>query len=218
MVDNLNYMFIKDARILFKWSLCIFLGKLVLSNFSDFFFFRAEPELDRYMGLGEDLFFVMSKLVHCFARIFNATAICVLSDIFQHFRRNKHRYIVGVLLLLLSHFSHVRPLRRQPTRLLCPWDSPGKNTGVGCHFLLHRWSTGVQPQINKLKALLFLKIYGKLNVDLKSRCQNSHKVMGFVLLLLLSTASEILSPFRGHLITFRSDKCALEASLRNFSR
>ena len=24
----------------------------------------------------------------------------------------------------------------QPTRLLCPWSSPGKNTGVGCHFLL----------------------------------------------------------------------------------
>ena len=30
----------------------------------------------------------------------------------------------------------VRPLRRQPTRLPHPWDSPGKNTGVGCHFLL----------------------------------------------------------------------------------
>ena len=30
----------------------------------------------------------------------------------------------------------VRPHRRQPTRLLCPWDSRGKNTGVGCHFLL----------------------------------------------------------------------------------
>ena len=30
----------------------------------------------------------------------------------------------------------VRPQRRQPTRLLCPWDSPGKNSGVGCHFLL----------------------------------------------------------------------------------
>ena len=28
------------------------------------------------------------------------------------------------------------PRRRQPTRLPCPWDSPGKNTGVGCHFLL----------------------------------------------------------------------------------
>ena len=30
----------------------------------------------------------------------------------------------------------VRPNGRQPTRLLRPWDSPGKNTGVGCHFLL----------------------------------------------------------------------------------
>ena len=29
-----------------------------------------------------------------------------------------------------------RPHRRQPTRLPRPWDSPGKNTGVGCHFLL----------------------------------------------------------------------------------
>ena len=28
------------------------------------------------------------------------------------------------------------PHRRQPTRLPCPWDSPGKNTGVGCQFLL----------------------------------------------------------------------------------
>ena len=32
--------------------------------------------------------------------------------------------------------NSVRPHRRQPTRLLLPWDSPGKNTGVGCHFLL----------------------------------------------------------------------------------
>ena len=30
----------------------------------------------------------------------------------------------------------VQPHRRQPTRLPLPWDSPGKNTGVGCHFLL----------------------------------------------------------------------------------
>ena len=30
----------------------------------------------------------------------------------------------------------VRPQRRQPTRLPRPWDSPGKNIGVGCHFLL----------------------------------------------------------------------------------
>ena len=30
----------------------------------------------------------------------------------------------------------VWPHRRQPTRLPCPWNSLGKNTGVGCHFLL----------------------------------------------------------------------------------
>ena len=30
----------------------------------------------------------------------------------------------------------LRPHGRQPTRLLCPWDFPGKDTGVGCHFLL----------------------------------------------------------------------------------
>ena len=46
-----------------------------------------------------------------------------------------------LLLLLLSHFSRtvsdsVRPRRRRPIRLPRPWDSPGKNTGVGCHFLL----------------------------------------------------------------------------------
>ena len=32
--------------------------------------------------------------------------------------------------------NSVRPHRQQPTRPRCPWDSPGKNTGVGCHFLL----------------------------------------------------------------------------------
>ena len=47
--------------------------------------------------------------------------------------------LCSLLLLLLSRFSRsdsVWPHRRQPTRLPHPWDSPGKNTGVGCHFLL----------------------------------------------------------------------------------
>ena len=40
---------------------------------------------------------------------------------------------------MLRHFSRVRFLVTrglQPARLLCPWDSPGQNTGVGCHALL----------------------------------------------------------------------------------
>ena len=34
----------------------------------------------------------------------------------------------------------LRPHGPSPAGLLCPWDSPGKNTGVGCHFLLQRGS------------------------------------------------------------------------------
>ena len=43
------------------------------------------------------------------------------------------------MLLLLSRSvmsDSVRPHRRQPTRLLCPWHFPGKNTRLGCYFLL----------------------------------------------------------------------------------
>ena len=38
--------------------------------------------------------------------------------------------------IVLSRFSHSRLYGLQPTRLLCPWDSPGENAGVGCHALL----------------------------------------------------------------------------------
>ena len=43
--------------------------------------------------------------------------------------------VAGAKLLLVMSDS-VQPHRRQPTRLLYPWDFPGKSTGVGCHFLL----------------------------------------------------------------------------------
>ena len=41
----------------------------------------------------------------------------------------------------------VRPHRRQPTRLPRPWDSPGKNTGVGCHFLLQRMKMKSESEV-----------------------------------------------------------------------
>ena len=37
---------------------------------------------------------------------------------------------------LLSHVWLCDPMDCSTARLLCPWDFPGKNTGVGCHFLL----------------------------------------------------------------------------------
>ena len=43
---------------------------------------------------------------------------------------------------LLQSCPTVRPHKWKPTKLPCPWDSPGKNTGVGCHFL---------PQCMKVK-------------------------------------------------------------------
>ena len=54
-------------------------------------------------------------------------------------REMQNKPLMSLLLLLLSRFSRVRLCathRWQPTRLPHPWDSPGKNTEVGCHFLL----------------------------------------------------------------------------------
>ena len=51
---------------------------------------------------------------------------------------------------MLSHFvvsDSVQPHRRQPTRLLCPWDSPGKNAGVGCHFLLQYMNVKSESEV-----------------------------------------------------------------------
>ena len=53
--------------------------------------------------------------------------------------------LLPLLLLLLSHFSHVR-LCATP-RLPRPWDSPGKNTGVGCHFLLQRMKVKSENEV-----------------------------------------------------------------------
>ena len=48
----------------------------------------------------------------------------------------------------------VRPHRRQPTRLSRPWDSPGNNTGVGCHFLL--WCMKVKRESEVAQSCLTL--------------------------------------------------------------
>ena len=44
----------------------------------------------------------------------------------------------------------VRPHRQQPTRLPRPWDSPGNNTEVGCHFLLHCLKVKSESQVAQL--------------------------------------------------------------------
>ena len=44
--------------------------------------------------------------------------------------------VLGAVLSRSVMSNSLRPYGRQPTRLLCPWNSPGKNTGMGCHALL----------------------------------------------------------------------------------
>ena len=44
----------------------------------------------------------------------------------------------------------VQPHRRQPTRLPHPWDSPGKNAGVGCHFLLQCMKVKSESEVTQL--------------------------------------------------------------------
>ena len=44
----------------------------------------------------------------------------------------------------------VRPQRWQPTRLPRPWDSPGKNTGVGCHLLLQCMKVKSESEVAQL--------------------------------------------------------------------
>ena len=50
--------------------------------------------------------------------------------------------------------SSVRPHRRPPTGLPCPWDSPGKNTGVGCHCLLQCMKVKSESDVARCVRLL----------------------------------------------------------------
>ena len=59
-------------------------------------------------------------------------------------------FIYALLLLLLSRFSRVQLCETPETaahQAPPPWDSPGKNTGVGCHFLLQRMKVKSESEV-----------------------------------------------------------------------
>ena len=75
-----------------------------------------------------------------------------------------------------------------PFRLLCPWDSPGKNTGVGCHFLLQGDlpNPGIEPGSPALQAdSLPTEVHGrdwlwaKLGLALVGRAMFSKSLIQF---------------------------------------
>ena len=87
----------------------------------------------------------------------------------------------------ISHsivFNSLRPHRLQPARLLCPWNSPGKNTGVGCHALLQgifltpgnpcllcllHWQMGSWPQARPGKPIYIMYVCNSLTQNI---CKN----------------------------------------------
>ena len=62
--------------------------------------------------------------------------LLVPATILTHTLNLKYFNIAAAAAKSLHSCLTMRPHRWQPTRLPRPWDSPGKNTGVGCHFLL----------------------------------------------------------------------------------
>ena len=91
---------------------------------------------------------------------------------------------------LLQLCPTLRPQRRQPTRLPCPWDSPGKNTGVGFHFLL---------QCMKVKS----------ESEVTQSCPNLHDPMdcsppssSFFTFLIMHSNTVVLDSLPPNLLTF----------------
>ena len=120
-----------------------------------------------------------------------------------------HTHIVVIYSLSCVQFF-LWPHRLQPIRLLCPWDSPGKNTGVGCHDFLH----GIFPtqelnlcllhllhcQVDSLPlsylGSLYIYIYSKYSSNKKSVFFSKYRYRSLhVLQILLQSNIPIYSDF-----------------------
>ena len=68
----------------------------------------------------------------------------------KHMKRCSTSLIICCSLVASLVSDSVRPHRQQPTRVLCLWGSPGKNTGVGCHFLLQSMNVKIKSEVVQL--------------------------------------------------------------------
>ena len=96
----------------------------------------------------------------------------------------------------------LRPCRRQPTRLLRPWDFPGRKTGVGCHFLLQETFPTQGSNLRPLRWQVDALPAGKLQVHNRS-------------LLIAEAKLSVRSPVRRHPVA--RSVCAL-ADISRFPR
>ena len=74
----------------------------------------------------------------------------------------------------------LRPHGLQLARLLCPWDSPGKNTGVGCHFLLQGIfpTQELNPGLLHCRQILYLLSYNDASLQMKNLSCNVDLLCG----------------------------------------
>ena len=68
---------------------------------------------------------------------------CYLKSSFAFFKKIKSAYLCACMLNASVRSQSLSPHGLVPARLLCPWTSPGENTGVGCHALLQ----GIFPSL-----------------------------------------------------------------------
>ena len=114
------------------------------------------------------IFLINRSISRCFKKKTQAMVV--------HFPHHLFNYCC--LLFNKSCLTLLWPHGLEPTRLLCPWDFPGKNTGVGCHILLQGsfqprdWADGPFPggtsgkepacQLRRQKRLKFDPWIGKI--------------------------------------------------------
>ena len=99
----------------------------------------------------------------------------------------------------------MRPNGLQPPRLLCSWDFPGKNTGMGCHFLLQGIfpDPGIQPRSPALASRFFCtEPPGKYHIYLYNYQHTQdmelfhHTQAGFFYSILQGFISQSAAPFQ----------------------
>ena len=109
-------------------------------------------------GVIEDLiFFILKNNSKNISRTFSGVVGSVRSAYFQrvpwsglYFSSSIGPFLCAAAAAKsLQSCPTVRPHRQQPTRLPHPWDSPGKNTGVGCHFLLQCTKVKSQSEVTQ---------------------------------------------------------------------
>ena len=94
------------------------------------------------LAIGNPFFFF--KVLKCFVHL--STVFCLFFSLIYR----SYLYILWLAVQLLSRVQLFETPELQPTRLLCTWDFPDKNAGVGCHFLL----PGIFPTLGSNPCLL----------------------------------------------------------------